>query len=115
MLLRSRFAHCLNSDVHLPCPLCRAPVLAASLSQVPRRERPLAISLDAAFLGTDTANSTGLDSAADAQRACAVVIGIQTQHGDKDPSKCFKVTLKHSSTGPLEHVGKASRSLVPRS
>merc|ERR1711959_716553 len=57
MLLRSRFTGCLAGDCGVPCPLCRGPLTASSILQIPPRERPAAVTLNAAWL-TSEANST---------------------------------------------------------
>lgn len=55
--LRSHAPDCLVTDC-VSCPLCRGPLLAASLSEIPRRERTFVTNLDAGWLHTGTANST---------------------------------------------------------
>merc|ERR1719482_1663072 len=46
-----------------PCPLCRSPLMADSIVQVPHRERPLAITFSEVWLNADSTTSTHDESA----------------------------------------------------
>jgi len=62
-LLHSKVAGSLALRSTVPCPLCRSPMLATSLDQLPCRERTHAVSCNAAWLSTPPEAEAEKDSA----------------------------------------------------
>lgn len=109
MFLQSQFMDRQAFDSGTPCPLCRGPLMATSTAQVPIRERPLAITVNAAWLHSEEiANSDNEDYG----NLCAVA-------GHPKATKCHamstsRVTLIRALTAPIENAGFKRHVLVHR-
>lgn len=56
--LRSQMEKCLAGEASVACPLCRGPLMAEAIHQVPCRERPLATIVDASWFQCVSPNTT---------------------------------------------------------
>lgn len=109
--LRSHVPDCLVSDC-ISCPLCRGPLLAPSLSEIPSRERSSVIHLDADWLHTGTANST-LDSDHSGTTPDSIAPGQDAE--SKVEIRAEKGPLTRAGTVPIGGVGCQKLDFFKRS
>jgi hypothetical protein len=102
-LLQSQFARYSAADFGVPCPLCRSPLLAASISEIPQRERLPAVILDATWLNAESSDvDTGHQCAVDVVRGNCAVQGS-------------RAALRRALTGPVNEYRRKGCELPRRS
>merc|ERR1712000_90341 len=97
-LLRSQSSSWLAGDFSVSCPLCRGPLVAASIEHVPRRERRRAITLSSAWFATGASTSITTEDE-EASLASAVV-----PTGREDPTgavQTHRAQLRRAGTAPV--------------
>jgi len=97
MLLRSQSATCLAGDFHTPCPLCRSPIMAPSLANVPHRERPFAVTVNVSWLQTE------MESADNNEGVVKLCCFAAPKHvGGNSTARAFGAALRRALTAPLD-------------
>lgn len=109
--LRTHFPDCLARDC-VSCPLCRGPVLAASISQVPQREREHVTNLSTEWLETTIANSSIDDETTPSIHSVATY-GQCAQ--DKSAPQAHKLPMRRAGTAPLDETGCKKQAPPKRS
>merc|ERR1711924_570832 len=98
-LLQSQFERFLDETTSFPCPMCRGDVTATSMSQVPVRERPLAVTLEAAWFHRPSS-----DVDADGSRLCDIA-ALATVEGvsSNGTAQTCRVPLRLALSSPVHH------------
>lgn len=106
LLLRSQMSGQLMGDYNAPCPLCRGPLVAASVSHIPRRERARAITLNSTWFSREMQNVEGQADDGDEINSSEDV--------STKPSGCDSTnqnrssSLRRAGTAPLEQSDNTS-------
>lgn len=109
--LRAHFPECLDSDC-VSCPLCRGPLLASTVSQVPHRERSLVTNLGAEWFESSTTNSFGDDATTPSDRD---VVALKPADESKIATQACKLPLRRAGTAPLDETGSKRPAVCKRS
>merc|ERR1711966_561347 len=95
---------------------CRGPLLAASLAQVPQRERPLAVTMSAMLFNTESSDSIDIEVSDNAALCLRTNFGYPADCASSNCSiQVARVQLRRALTSPMDACSEKPQVLVRRS
>jgi len=112
-LLQSQMPSWMACDCNVSCPLCRGPMVADSISQIPRRERRRAITLKPGWFTADIPTNDPISDSEDVPSASVPVVPTDSS-GCKSNVQSRSTSLSRAGTAPLERSACATPDFIRR-